>query len=209
MSSSNQGMRARMSARERREALLDATLEVLAERGFAAVTLELVTRRAGVTRTLVYKHFANLSDLLDATTEREMARAFAQVDETALTDLSEGPPIELMLESLGAYLNVVRTHPITWRLVHTPPDNAPAVLRERIAGGRAKVLARMIDSVRPAFADEREPPDAELTARLLSAMADEYARLVLADPKRYSVGRLLAHARWMLEANMTNEGADR
>jgi AcrR family transcriptional regulator len=194
-----------MSGAARREALLDATSEVVAEQGFAAVTIEAVTSRAGVTRTLVYKHFSDVSDLLEAMIEREMARALAQVDETALADLSQGPPVELMLESLGAYLNVVRTHPTTWRLVHTPPENAPEVLRKGIAGGRAQVLARMIESVRPAFVADREPPDAELTARMLSAMADEYARLVLADPDRFSVERLLAHARWMLEDFMGSQ----
>lgn len=193
---------ARLPASERREQLLDAASELVAAHGFGAITVDGVARRAGVTRTLVYKHFADLPDLLDAVVEREMARALAQVNETALADLSEGPPVELMLESLGAYLHVVRTHPTTWRLVHTPPQNAPAVLGERIARGRAEVLARMIESVRPAFADERQPPDAELTARALSALADEYARLTLADPDRYPVARLLGHARWLLEYPM-------
>ncbi len=114
-----------------------------------------------------------------------MARALTQVSETALTDLSQGQPVELMLESLSAYLNTVRTHPTTWRLVHTPPQNAPEVLRKRIARGRAEVLDQMIEAVRPAFADEAAPPDAELTARILSAIADEYARLVLADAERF------------------------
>ena len=41
-------------------------------------------------------------------------------------------------------------------------------------------------------------PDPELTARTLSAMADEYARLVLTDPDTFSVDRLLRHARWVL-----------
>ena len=42
-------------------------------------------------------------------------------------------------------------------------------------------------------------PDVELTARLLSAISDEYARLVLADPDEFPPERLLSHARWVLE----------
>ena len=183
----------------RREQLLDATSELVAERGFGEVTVEAVASAAGVTRTLVYKQFADLPELLDAMVEREMARALTQVSETALTDLSQGQPVELLLESLSAYLNTVRTHPTTWRLVHTPPQNAPEVLRKRIARGRAEVLDQMIEAVRPAFADEAAPPDAELTARILSAIADEYARLVLADAERFPPERLLGHARWLLE----------
>ena len=38
-----------------------------------------------------------------------------------------------------------------------------------------------------------------MTARLLSAISDEYARLVLTDPKRFTPERLLRHARWYLQ----------
>jgi hypothetical protein len=43
-----------------------------------------------------------------------------------------------------------------------------------------------------------EAPDPELTARLLSTVADEYARLLLGDPRRFPPERLLLHARWWL-----------
>ena len=54
--------------------------------------------------------------------------------------LSQGSAVELMLESLDAYLQV-RNHPTTWRLVFTPPQSAPEILRERIDAGRTAVLA--------------------------------------------------------------------
>jgi hypothetical protein len=41
-------------------------------------------------------------------------------------------------------------------------------------------------------------PDPELTARALSAVADEAARLLLSDPERYPPTRLVDHARWLL-----------
>ena len=50
----------------------------------------------------------------------------------------------------------------------------------------------------PGFAPGRESPDPELTARMLSALADEAARLLLTDPERYPVERILAHTRWLL-----------
>ena len=43
-----------------------------------------------------------------------------------------------------------------------------------------------------------EPPDPELTARMLSAFADESARLHLRDPERYPADRLMAQAEWAL-----------
>ncbi len=175
------------------------TTRIVADRGFKAVSIEAVARGAGVSRALVYEHFGQLKTLLEAVVEREMARALSQVTETELTDLSEGEPGELMLDSLRAYLYAVRDHPLTWRLVLMPPQGAPALLHRRIARGRARVLDRLAQAVRPALAREEDTPDAELTAHLLSAISDEYARLVLTDPARYSPERLLEHARWCID----------
>jgi AcrR family transcriptional regulator len=188
-----------MSAPERRDQLLDVTVRLIGKRGFHGLSVEAVASGAGVTRATVYQHFADLKALLNAVVERETTRALAQVSETALEDLTHGDPVELMLESLRAYLHAVQDHPSTWRLILTPPEGAPDALHKRIASGKAEVLERLMEAVRPALALDRSSPDAELTARLLSTISDEYARLVLADPKRYPPERLLRHARWYLE----------
>lgn len=194
---------ARMSAAARREQLLDVTSGLIGERGFHDLSIEAVASGAGVTRATVYKHFVDQEDLLNALVERETSRALAQVSETALEDLTHGDPIELMLESLRAYLQIVNDHPSTWRLILTPQEGAPEALQESISSGKAAVLTRLIEAVQPALALDEAAPDAELTARLLSAISDEYARLVLADPERFSPERLLRHARWLLEKGAT------
>jgi AcrR family transcriptional regulator len=188
----------RLTANARREQLLDVTTQLVGDDGFRSVTIESVARSAGITRPIVYEHFGDLSGLLEAVVEREMARALTQVSETALAELTEDRPIDLMLESLSSFLHAVQSHPTTWRLVLTPVEGAPAILRERIEHGRAKVLAQLADAVRP-LSTKRKSPDAELTAHILSAISDEYARLILADPKRFPPDRLLKHARWFLE----------
>jgi len=139
-----------------------------------------------------------LPGVLEAVVERETQRALAQVAETALSDLTEGDPVELMLDSLRAYLHAVRDHPTTWRLVLMAPEGAPALLRESIARGRALVLDRLTQAVQPALLRDRQQPDAELTAHVLSAISDEYARLVPTDPVTFPPERLLEHARWYL-----------
>jgi hypothetical protein len=120
------------------------------------------------------------------------------VSETTLTDLTEGDPTQLMLQSLRAYLYAVRDHPGTWRLILMPPEGAPQILHKSIAHGRASVLARLTEAVRPELARDSRSPDPELTARLLSAISDEYARLVLTNPGRFPPDRLVEHARWWL-----------
>jgi AcrR family transcriptional regulator len=188
----------RLTASERREQLLEVTTRIVAEQGFQAVSIESVARRAGISRPIVYEHFGDLQGLLEAVVEREMSRAFSQVSETALTDLTEGDHRELMLESLRAFLYAVRDHPSTWRLVLMPAEGAPELLRQGLARGRTVVLAQLAQAVRPIMRAS-ESPDAELTARVLSAISDEYARLILTDPDRFTPDRLVDHARWLLD----------
>jgi AcrR family transcriptional regulator len=193
----NSPTRRRMRAADRREQLLEVATDLAIEQAFHAVSVEAVAQRAGVTRAVIYQHFRDRHALLEAVVDRETSRALAQVSETTLTDLSEGDPQELMLESLDAYLRAVGDHPKTWRLVLMPPEGAPHVLRERIEDGRRSVLAKLTQAVQPALRGDHAN-DAELTASLLSAISDDYARLVLTDPDRYPPDRLLRHARWWL-----------
>lgn len=187
-----------MPAAARRDQLLDVATRLVAEDGFHGASIEAVAQRAGVTRALVYRHFDDLQSLLEEVIRREAARALAQVSETTLSDLTEGDAVDLMLESLRAYLYAVQNHPTTWRLILMPSAGAPRILHKSIARGKALVLARLTEAVRPALVREKAFPDAELTARLLSSISDEYARLVLTDPERFPPERLVHHARWWL-----------
>jgi AcrR family transcriptional regulator len=188
----------RLKAPERREQLLDATNAIVAEHGFQGVTIQSVARRAGISRPIVYEHFGDLQGLLEALVARETARALAQVSATALPELSSGDPRELMLESLRGYLAAVGEHPDTWRLVLMAPEGAPELLRKSIAKGRAAVVDQLVRAVAPLVEGGQMAPDPQLTARLLSTISDDYARLLLTDPKAYPAERLLAHADWLL-----------
>jgi AcrR family transcriptional regulator len=188
----------RRTAAARREQLLDVTTRELSERGFHGLSIESVATAAGVTRATVYLHFRDLHELLEAVIERETSRALAQFSETALTSLDQGDPRELMLDALAAYLQAVGSQPTTWRLILIPPESAPQALRDAIAAGRSVALTRLSAAVQPLVDRNPHMPDAELTARILSALSDEYARLVLTDPAQYPVARLIDHARWWL-----------
>jgi AcrR family transcriptional regulator len=198
----------RLPAAARREQLLDVATELAVERGFHAVSVEAVARRAGITRAVVYHHFADLQALLEAVIARETSRALEQVSATAMSELTDADATELMLESLQAYLRAVQDHPTTWQLVLMPPEGAPESLRQSIARGRRSVLTQLTAAVRPMVRSaDADAGDAELTARVLSAISDEYARLVLTDPDRYGPGRLLRHARWWLDQSAFGHGA--
>jgi AcrR family transcriptional regulator len=190
---------ARLPAAERRRQLLDVTRALVAREGFHAVSIEAVARAAGITRPVVYGHFTDLPGLLEALVDRESERALGQLAAVLPSDLGAGDPRALLLGALRGYLEAVQAEPVTWRLVLMPPEGAPPVLRDRIARGRAAVVEQLARAVGPGLAPGRRSPDPELTARTLSALADEAARLLLTDPRQYPPERLLAHARWLLE----------
>jgi AcrR family transcriptional regulator len=192
--------RGRMSGEARREQLLDVTKEIVGEQGFHAVSIEAVARRAGITRPIVYGHFEDLPGLLEAMIEREGARSLAQLAEVLPTELAgAASAVEDLLGALRGYLEAVAADPVTWRLVLMPPEGAPASLRRQITEGRDAVVAALADAVRPGLGPGTESPDPQLTARTLSAVADEAARLLLTDPERYPIERLMAHAEWLLQ----------
>ena len=184
----------RLPAAERREQLLDVTKRIVTERGFHAVSIEAVAREAGITRPIVYGHFGDLTGLLEALVERESMRALGQLALVVPTDLGDDPRADL-LAGYGGYLEAVAADPDTWRLVLMPPEGAPAVLRDAITVGRAAV----VEQIAAAVDALGESPDPELTARTLSALADESARLVLTDPDAYTADRMMKHARWLLQ----------
>ena len=188
-----------MTGSERREQLLDVTKEIVGETGFHAVSIEAVARRAGITRPVVYGHFHDLRGLLEAMLARETARAHAQLARILPPSSWKGSPREMLLGTLRGYLEVVSADPVTWRLVLMPPEGAPEMLREQIGRGRAEVLALLAELVRHGLAPGRAVPDPLLTARTLSTLADEAARLTLTDQEAFPIDRLMDHAAWLID----------
>jgi AcrR family transcriptional regulator len=188
-----------MSAQARREQLLDATKAIVDRSGFHAVSIEAVAREAGITRPIVYGHFRDLPGLLEALVDREGDRALAQLDELLPKDLATGDPREKLLAAQAAYLRAAQAEPARWKLVLMPPEGAPDIMRERIAQGRTQVVGQLAEAVAPLFPPGSGGPDPELTARMLSAFADEAVRLLLSDPERYTPERLVAQTRWFLD----------
>jgi AcrR family transcriptional regulator len=97
-----------MSADDRRTTLLDVTKVLVSEGGPGAVTMGLVAERAGVTRALVYKHFANRDDILRALYRREAER----LDRAIRAEVVAAPDgFEPKLRAfIGATLDAVEEH---------------------------------------------------------------------------------------------------
>lgn len=191
----------RLTGPQRRQQILDVTKAMVGERGFHIVSIDAVARRAGITRPVVYGHFENKAGLLRALVEREGARAVEQLMELLPRPDAQQPPREILLGGLRAFLEAVRDEPVTWRLVLMPPEGTPDILRERAVSIRRDVtdqLAALAPQVMHAAGGDG-PPDAELAALTMQAVAEDAARLLLNDPETYPIERLLTHAEWLLD----------
>ena len=97
------GSGGRMSRAQRkemtRELLLDAAIDVFAEKGYHGASLDDVADAAGFTKGAVYSNFTRKSDLFRALLERESTRFDA-----ALTQTVETPPLELLPDVAGELL---------------------------------------------------------------------------------------------------------
>lgn len=197
--------RTRLTAEQRREQLLDVTKQLVGQQGFHGLSIEAIAKRAGITRPVIYAHFDDLDALLEAMLEREAMRALAQLAAIMPTELPEGGERgRALLGALRSYLQAVEADPVTWRLVLMPPEGAPRGLREQVERGREAVVAALAQVVGPGLAPERPSPDPQLTARLLSSLSDEAARLLLSDPDEYPIARLMRHAEWLLNQLITD-----
>ena len=182
----------RMPPSERREQLLDAALEAIAEQGYAGVSMEAVARRTGVTKPVVYERVANLGELLRALLEREQARALTQLAEVMPSELPSIDPDELIVTGMTAFLDSVAASPTSWSLILMPAEGTPAVVRDEVEANRKRIAARLEELLAWGVAARGAPAglDLELAAQGLIAVAEHMARLVLTDPKRYTPERV-------------------
>ena len=192
-----------MPAEERRAQLLDAALDIALAEGFHAVTVDGVARAAGVTRPVVYGLFTDRTQILAGLLERAVQAALAALG-PALPDVpAGGDPIDpdtLLVGGLRTYLTAVRDDPRTWKVILLPPEGAPAELAELITTGRRQVLRHLRALVEWGLQARGGPAvlDVDLFARSVQALAEDAARLLLAQPDRYPVERFTEFTRTLL-----------
>jgi len=125
----------------RRQAILEAALDVFAAEGFAAAKLDDVAEKAGVAKGTIYLHFKDKQDLFEQMVREAVFPVIARLEELAkLPDL----PAELVLRAM---FEVFRTQVLATRRKHllrlilTEGPRFPAIAafyhREVVARGLA------------------------------------------------------------------------
>ncbi|RVV99884.1 TetR/AcrR family transcriptional regulator [Mesobaculum littorinae] len=146
-----------------RQALVDAALVLIEERGPTGFTLSEAAKSAGVTPAAVYRHFAGREDLI-AEAARQGYEIFA--DLMAYAHDSGGDSDLASFEATGrAYLAFARRHPGHYVAmfesgisINRTPDLA------RVAGRAFAVLDRAAEGLTRHIPQDRRPP-----ARMISS----------------------------------------
>lgn len=164
-----------MPAADATAQILDAAVIEFERHGYRRVALDDVARRAGVSRTTIYRRFANKDELVGAVIERENIRLFAHI----ATELKKvASQQDYYVEAFTLSIMEFRNH----RVLHRMVLDDPAMALELAGRHHGAAIARMIDALEqifpPGFA-ERIGPGA------VADLADcilRYAEMVLLLP---------------------------
>jgi AcrR family transcriptional regulator len=171
--------RRRLTAEERRSAILDAALTAFSQKGYHATSLDDIAGEAGVSKALIYEHFASKQELhadLIARNARELTQRVAG----ALSAVEVESTVERLAVGLEAFFAYVEERRDAWRML----------FRDAADPESSAVLERMVQQV-----------TAEVTvliaqdpgARQLTRVGDERSLRLLAE---MLVGGAQAMANW-------------
>ncbi len=164
-----------MAAADSTQAILDAALIEFERHGFQRVALDDVAGRAGVSRTTIYRKFANRDELVAAVIERENVVLFADI---AAELKHAGTPANYYVEAFTQSILMFRRH----RVLNQMMADEPALVLELALHHHGAAIERMAEALRvifPAgFADR-------IGAAAVNDLADtilRYAAMVLLLP---------------------------
>jgi len=134
--------RRRLPAAQRREELLAAAEEVFGARGYHGASLEEIAGAAGVSKALIYEHFASKRELHASLVEAHVGEIFARLRANALA----GTDGEARLRGgVDAFLAFVEDHRDAWRaLFRDAADPEVGDVIERVQAQAVGVIAALI-----------------------------------------------------------------
>lgn len=192
----------------RRTQIVDAAIQVMAEKGWNETSIDEVTRTAGVSRGLVSYHFKDKADLLSGVLSR-CREIFNETVSAAATVTSE--PVERMRLIVRAAIAMTRENPVSYQVFLHFAANGPAQpeLGEQIrllyADFRAYTAAGIRSGQRRGLFRADLDPDAT-AAQVIGAIIG-LALQWLVDPEGYPFDAAARQAEAMLMDYLTDTAA--
>ena len=123
--------RRRLTAEERRTGILDSALTVFSESGYHSSSIDDIAREAGVSKALIYEHFASKQELYADLIARN-ARELTQRIGAALVGVELESGAARLQTGLDAFFAFVEERRAAWRMLFreaTDPETAAVVNR--------------------------------------------------------------------------------
>jgi AcrR family transcriptional regulator len=157
------------------EAILDAAVVEFERHGFRRVALDDVARRAGVSRTTIYRRFANKDELVAAVVERENVALFSDI---AAELKQAGPQSNYYVEAFTLSILRFRRHRVLNRMM----SDEPALVLELARKHYGAAIGRMADALRVIFPDGFADRIGEQAVNELAETILRYAAMALLLP---------------------------
>lgn len=157
-----------------RQRMLDATEEVLTERGYAATSLDEVARRCGVTKPALYHHFpGGKDDLIVAVGQRMLERDHAEMTEAIAT----ASGARAQLEAVAAWMFGQNRH--SEAMVRDAGRFLPAPQNEEMAHRFMAALYAPLEEVmkRGVMSGELRPHDTTIATWAFLSLLAEFSAL--------------------------------
>jgi AcrR family transcriptional regulator len=147
--------RKRLSAANRRVAILDAALEVFSERGFSEASLDDVAACGGISKALIYEHFGSKRELQLSLLDTYMHDLIGVVVEAIGVATNDE---ERLRAGIDAFLVFSAEHPAVLRLLTRNVSDPVAGetidrLREEAASAIASIMAQNAPALEPGDLD--------------------------------------------------------
>jgi AcrR family transcriptional regulator len=136
--------RKRLTAGERRAAIQSSALEVFAERGYHTTSIDDIARAAGISKALIYEHFASKQQLHADLLEVQASELYRRIADAAEAVEAESGAARLTA-GLEAYLSFVEERRDAWRVLFretVDPESAAAL--DRVSAQIRALVAALI-----------------------------------------------------------------
>jgi AcrR family transcriptional regulator len=162
--------RKRLTAEERRAAILDAALAVFADRGYHNSSIDDIAREGGISKALIYEHFASKQDLYAVLLEQHAGELFSALAE-AISEAGRSASARLEV-GFDAFYRFVEEHRGAWRMLFREATDPEAVaVLDRIAAEVTNFVAGVIaedpGARRPEDDDKTREHGVQVIAQLL------------------------------------------
>ncbi len=170
--------RRRLTGAQRRREILAAAMEVLAEQGYHAASIDDIAQAAGVSKALIYEHFESKAALKTALLEEQGGELLRRV---ALAVDRTDPPDQQLYQGLDAFFGFVQERQVAWAMLHRDAvelgiDDTLRFMQD----GATRMVAQMYDDANSgALPQER----AEMLARMLTGGAQALATWWIEHPE--------------------------